>query len=305
MKFLIYSWQAYNQTALEDALIELGHETDVFTCDIDNPEEDFNFESRLYGYLSQNFYDAVISINYFPVIAKSCDKAGCKYISWTCDSPMLTLYTKSVFLPCNYIFVFDKMVFYEFKARGVKNLWYLPLAADVMRNDLILKDISDEDSYYDADVSFVGSLYEKNRYDEMVNMPDYIRGYFDALMNVQMEIYGDNFLERMITDEMEEQLDGRAVTISGNEFIGTPSLIVANTTLGMKLAALERKKILKMVSEKFKDTKVYTKSDTSDIPLLKNMGSVDYIYGMPKVFKRSKINLNITLRNIKSGTILS
>ncbi len=301
MRFLIYRWQAYNQTALEDALIQLGHEIDIFTCDIDNPEEDFNFESKLFLYLSENFYDAVISINYFPVIAKSCDKAGCKYISWTCDSPMLTLYTKSVFLSCNYIFVFDKMVFYEFKARGVKNLWYLPLAADTMRNDLILEDISDEDSCYDADVSFVGSLYEKNRYDEMVNMPDYIRGYFDALMNVQMEIYGDNFLERMITDEIEEQLDGRAVTISGNEFIGTPSLIVANTTLGMKLAALERKKILKMVSGKFTNTKVYTKSDTSDIPLLKNMGSVDYIYEMPKVFKKSKINLNITLRNIKSG----
>lgn len=301
MKFLLYRWQAYNQTALEDALIELGHDTDIFTCDIDNPEEDFNFESKLFGYLSENFYDAVISINYFPVIAKSCNKAGCKYISWTCDSPMLTLYTKSVFLPCNYIFVFDKMVFYEFKAMGVKNLWYLPLAADVMRNDFVLEGTDEGDSIFDADVSFVGSLYEKNRYDEMVNMPDYIRGYFDALMNVQMELYGDNFLERMITDEIEEQLDGRAVTISGNEFIGTPSLIVANTTLGMKLAALERKKILKMVSAKYKNTKVYTKSDTSDIPLLKNMGSVDYIYEMPKVFKRSKINLNITLRNIKSG----
>jgi len=44
MKFLVYRWQAYNQEALEDALISLGHEIDTFTCEIDNPEEDAEFE---------------------------------------------------------------------------------------------------------------------------------------------------------------------------------------------------------------------------------------------------------------------
>jgi len=304
MKFLLYRWQAYNQTALEDALIKLGHKIDTFTCEIDNPEEDKEFETKLDSYLAAHRYDAVISVNYFPVIAKSCNRKGCRYVSWTCDSPMLTLYTKSVFLPLNYIFVFDRQVYYEFKAMGVKHLWYLPLAVDVERNDYILNGYGEKDCYkkdYQADVSFVGSLYEKNRYDEMVHMPDYIRGYFDALMNVQMEIYGDNFLEKMISGEIEEQIDGKAVSISGNEFIGTPALIVANTTLGMKLAALERRKILNMVSRRIRDTKIYTESNTEDIPLVKNMGRVDYIYGMPKVFNQTKVNLNITLRNIKTG----
>lgn len=299
MKFLLYRWKAYNQDALEDALIKLGHMVDAFTCEIDNLEEDREFEGKLDTYLSCHEYDAVISINYFPVIAKSCNRMGCRYISWTCDSPMLTLYTKSAFLPVNYIFVFDKQVYYEFKARGIKNIWYLPLAVDVERNDYILQYCTEQK--YKADVSFVGSLYEKNRYDEMIYMPEYIRGYFDALMNVQMEIYGDNFLERMISDDIEEQLNGKAVHISGDEFIGTPALIIANTTLGMKLAALERRKILNMVSRKVHDTKIYTESSTEDMPLVKNMGKVDYIYDMPKVFAQSKINLNITLRNIKTG----
>lgn len=298
MKFLVYRWQAYNQMALEDALINLGHETCTFTCEIDNPEEDAEFEGKLDAYLKEQDYDAVISINYFPVIAKSCNRTGCKYISWTCDSPMLTLYTKSAYLPSNYIFVFDMQAYCEFKARGIKNIWYLPLAADTARNDYILSQVPKKD--YHADISFVGSLYEKNRYDEMVNMPDYIRGYFDALINVQMETYGDNFLERMLSD-IEDQLEGRAVNISGNEFIGTPSLIVANTTLGMKLASLERRKILNMVSRKVKNTKIYTGSNTDDIPFIKNMGKANYIYEMPHVFHQSKINLNITLRNIKTG----
>jgi len=184
MKFLVYRWQAYNQEALEDALISLGHEIDTFTCEIDNPEEDAEFEGKLDAYLKCHSYYAVVSINYFPVIAKSCNRTGCKYIAWTCDSPMLTLYTRSVFLPSNYIFVFDMQVYCEFKARGVKNIWYMPLAADIARNNFILGKTPVKD--YHADVSFVGSLYEKNRYDEMVNMPPYIRGYFDALINVQM-----------------------------------------------------------------------------------------------------------------------
>lgn len=284
--------------ALEDALINLGHETCTFTCEIDNPEEDAEFEGKLDSYLKKQDYDAVISINYFPVIAKSCNRTGCKYISWTCDSPMLTLYTKSAYLPSNYIFVFDMQAYCEFKAMGIKNIWYLPLAADTARNDYILSQVPKKD--YHADVSFVGSLYEKNRYDEMVNMPDYIRGYFDALINVQMETYGDNFLERMLSD-IEDQLEGRAVNISGNEFIGTPSLIVANTTLGMKLASLERRKILNLVSRKVKNTRIYTGSNTDDIPFIKNMGKADYIYEMPHVFHQSRINLNITLRNIKTG----
>lgn len=299
MKFLLYKWKAYNQVALEDALIKLGHIIDIFTCEIDNLEEDKEFETNLDTYLTDHKYDAVISINYFPVIAKSCNRMNCKYISWTCDSPMLSLFTKSVYLNTNYIFVFDKQVYYRFKGMGVKNIWYLPLAVDVERNDYILKNYTDKD--YQADISFVGSLYEKNRYDEMIFMPDYIRGYFDALINVQMEIYGDNFFERMISGEIEEQLKGRAVTISGDEFIGTTALIVANTTLGMKLASLERKKILNMVSRKVRNTKIYTESNTDDIPLVKNMGKVDYIYDMPKVFVQSKINLNITLRNIVTG----
>ncbi len=299
MKFLLYKWKAYNQVALEDALIELGHKIDIFTCGIENLESDLEFEEKLDRYLKNYKYNAVISINYFPVIAKSCNRMSCNYISWTCDSPMLALYTKSAFLPKNYIFVFDRQAYFEFKAIGIKNIWYLPLAVDVDRNDYVLKDC--DENNYSADVSFVGSLYEKNRYDEMVYMPDYIRGYFDALMNVQMEIYGDNFFERMISGEIEEQLEGRAVDISGDEFIGTPALIVANTTLGMKLAALERRKILNMVSQKVRNIKIYTESNTKDLPLVKNMGKVDYIYQMPKVFNQSKINLNITLRNIKTG----
>ena len=69
----------------------------------------------------------------------------------------------------------------------------------------------------------------------------------------------------------------------------------------MNLYSLERRKILNLVSRKVKNTRIYTGSNTEDIPFIQNMGKVDYIYEMPHVFSQSKINLNITLRNIKTG----
>ena len=47
--------------------------------------------------------------------------------------------------------------------------------------------------------------------------------------------------------------------------------------------------------------KLYTNSDTSAYPRVNNCGSVDYYTEMPKVFRRSDININVTLRSIRSG----
>lgn len=53
-------------------------------------------------------------------------------------------------------------------------------------------------------------------------------------------------------------------------------------------------------SEHF-NTKLFTPNPTPELPLIHNMGSVDYQRQMPYVFKNSAINLNISLRSIRSG----
>lgn len=37
-------------------------------------------------------------------------------------------------------------------------------------------------------------------------LPDYVRGYFDALMKLQMEIYGENYIDGMLTAEIIDEL---------------------------------------------------------------------------------------------------
>ena len=61
-----------------------------------------------------------------------------KYVSWTCDNPLISMYHESVFHDCNYIFTFDKTNYLEFREMGVKHIWYLPLAVDTERMDALL-----------------------------------------------------------------------------------------------------------------------------------------------------------------------
>ena len=299
MKILMYQWEAYNVEDICQNLMLMGHEVDGLEYELINIEEDPGFQKQLLVCLKENGYDMVMSVNYFPVIAYGCHEAGVPYVSWTCDSPLLALYTKSVFLPTNYIFSFDKSVYYELLARGVEHIFYLPLCVDTLRLAALPQEDGEAEKY-GGDISFVGSLYERNAYDEMKNLPDYLRGYFDAAMVAQMEIYGENFLERMITDEIEEELVEQGVFIDGEEYFGGVAKIVANVHLGMKLASLERKKILRQLAAKH-EVHFYTGSDASELSGVKVHDKIDYVTQLPKVFSHSKINLNISLRNIKTG----
>ena len=89
---------------------------------------------------------------------------------------------------------------------GVKHIWYLPLAVDADRVDAILQK-SEDSVKYGGDIAFVGSLYERNSYDRIKpTLPEYLRGYFDAVMEAQLNISGANIVEPMLTTDILEQL---------------------------------------------------------------------------------------------------
>lgn len=210
----------------------------------------------------------------------------------------------------------------EFAERGA-NVYYLPLAAAVERADDVIEDWNKNNNIcfttadnkadksrrdnigvgdnYMYDVSFIGSMYRKNSYDEIKDMlPDYVRGYFDALMKMQMEIYGENYIDGMLTAEIIDEL-GRHFRIEKSErSFSNISLIFSTTVLGFKIAQLERYKLLGALSKKY-DVSVFTDDENADFVLAHNMGPVRYWDESPVIFNRSKINLNFTIRNIRSG----
>lgn len=300
MRFLLYRWQSVGTGDLEYSLVRMGHEIDSIEHVFHNYEEDNNFSKRLGEKLRLKKYDAVISFNYFQVISNVCNEWNINYISWIFDSPTLNLFSKTVFNSCNYIFIFDKALYQDVKNMGVSKVYHLPLAVNIERLEQL--EISQEEiNYYQSDISFVGSLYDKKiSYDRLVNLPNYYKGYLEAAMQAQLHIYGYNLLEDIITDEILEGLKRYVYLNLDKNSLATEKMIYATTFLGVKVTSMERRKILDELSGKF-NLDLYTDSDSKELSNVNYRGVVNYYTEMPKVFFLSKINLNMTHRNIRTG----
>ena len=124
MHILMYRWKAYNYWDIEETFKLLGHTVDNIEQKLGNYDIDPEFEVILRDRLHQVHYDMVFTVNYFALISNICQELGIKYVSWTCDNPLISMYHQSVFHDCNYIFTFDKTNYLEFKAMGVKHIWY-------------------------------------------------------------------------------------------------------------------------------------------------------------------------------------
>lgn len=334
MHILMYRWKAYNYRDIEQTFLLLGHTVDNIEQELGSYDVSPEFERVIEEKIRGTHYDVVFTVNYFPLISNVCERTGVKYISWTCDNPLISMYHESVFHACNYIFTFDKTNYLEFRGMGVKHIWYLPLAVDTERMDALLgapeedgttgivrkgmktagtvpegtgeagrrKATQDpEMQKYRGDVAFVGSLYERNSYDKIKNrLPEYLRGYFDAVMEAQLNISGANIVEPMLTTNILEQLQEYFQLEKSEGSFSDLGLIFQTTVLGFKIAEIERRRALIELSKHYK-VNVYSNSDVSDLLRIQYCGSVDYWSEMPKVFRMSKINLNFTIPNIKSG----
>ncbi len=311
MHILMYRWKAYNYRDIEQTFLLLGHTVDNIEQELGSYDVSPEFERVIEEKIRGTHYDMVFTVNYFPLISNVCERTGVKYVSWTCDNPLISMYHESVFHDCNYIFTFDKTNYLEFRGMGVKHIWYLPLAVDTERMDALLgapekagrrKVAQDpEMQKYRGDVAFVGSLYERNSYDKIKNrLPEYLRGYFDAVMEAQLNISGANIVEPMLTTNILEQLQEYFQLEKSEGSFSDLGLIFQTTVLGFKIAEIERRRALIELSKHYK-VNVYSNSDVSDLLRIQYCGSVDYWSEMPKVFRMSKINLNFTIPNIKSG----
>lgn len=311
MHILMYRWKAYNYRDIEQTFLLLGHTVDNIEQELGSYDVSPEFEQVIEEKIRGTHYDMVFTVNYFPLISNVCERTGVKYVSWTCDNPLISMYHESVFHACNYIFTFDKTNYLEFRGMGVKHIWYLPLAVDTERMDALLgapekpeRRNATQDSEmrkYRGDVAFVGSLYERNSYDKIKNrLPEYLRGYFDAVMEAQLNISGANIVEPMLTTNILEQLQEYFQLEKSEGSFSDLGLIFQTTVLGFKIAEIERRRALIELSKHYR-VNVYSNSDVSDLLRIQYCGSVDYWSEMPKVFRMSKINLNFTIPNIKSG----
>lgn len=300
MKLLVFKYTTLGFQDLFDTLCQMGHTVSCVEYKPESFEHDPKLEAYLHNRFQKEIFDAVISFNYFQVVAKCCYEKGIKYIAWVWDSPLLSLYSPTLSLPTNYVFLFDKSLYEQFASSGIKTVYHLPLAVNVKRMKSLLLTKEDK-QMYSSEVSFVGRLYQqKLSYDQVGGLSPYIRGYLEGIMKAQTKIYGYTLLDELLSEHIMEQITKQVEIYLGDEFTGDKRHVFSEVFLATKVTQMERTLLLDTLSKTF-SVDLYTDDDVKDIANVHKKPYVDYYTEMPKVFALSKINLNITHRAIHSG----
>lgn len=298
MKILFIEWASFGNDDIKDAFTAEGHSLVCFPFSNRDCRQDIQIETDLTAMLRREAPDLVFSFNYFPVISQVCKKEAVRYISWIYDSPYVMLYSYTVINPCNTIYVFDKELYLEFHNAGITTVHYMPMAANTDRlDDLCARHAA----AYLYDISFVGSLYteQHNFFDRMKTLSDYTRGYLDALMAAQMKVQGYNFIQESLGPVMDDLY--KALPMDPNpDGVESREYLYAQYVINRKITGLERTDLLTAIAARH-TLDLFTHDGSFTPANVHNHGIADYYTQMPLVFRQSKINLNISLRSIKSG----
>jgi len=304
LKALFLRWKALGEEHLEVEFELRGINTTCFTLDIlswDNYASEAISADIAKALMADDFCFA-FSMNYIPVAAIACAACRIKYIAWVYDCPQDKLYQRSISLPTNHVFVFDRATYALAQKRGVKTIRHMPLGTAVSYYDSF-PDLEEFRDKHSCDVSFVGRFYIEPGYDYygyLGKLPDYTKGFNNALMKAQNGIYGDFFIEKALTDRVVADM---AACYRFRELPGqTESLAwtYANYFLGLRVSCGERVELLSRLNGVGK-VHLYTWDKDMVIDGCENLGPVDTIKEMAFVFKYSRINLNITIKPITTG----
>lgn len=302
IRIIYMDWNCYGGQDMKQALLACGMTVSLYPFD---PKTDRNapaFEKEFGSAIRSFSPQFVFSFDYFPVISKVCNILEVTYVSWVYDNPLVSLYSYTLANPCNRVFLFDRQEYLFFQNNGIPTVHYLPLAAAPgrLRADADSSDIARK---YSADISFVGSLYTEPRhqlYHRIQNLPLRTRGYLDAIMQAQKQVYGASFVEELLNEDILSDLRRACPCPPNSDGVETESYLYSNYFLLRHVTAMERTELIRKIGRKH-SLQLYTNDSAYICPGCINHGPVDYYEEAPYVFCHSRINLNITLRSIKSG----
>ena len=249
-------------------------------------------EYKIWGAITYDFSES---------IAQACFETGIPYISWIFDSPLKNLYTHYAFYPCNYIFVFDRKQKERLRQIGIKNVYYMPLA--VMPNKV--NSMSNETEK--ADIVFAGRLYKRSGNEFLMqNGEERIVKSIEKNIEECLLCWDKNV---SIYGKMEEECVEYCNWINKEKMWKKYPYITEQfcyewAVTGKLIANRERIIILNTLAEKY-DMRFYTDCEETEelSPKVKIMPPLGY-NEISKVYRNSKININITLHSIETGVPL-
>lgn len=303
VKNILYlEWNSFCNEDMFQVMQELGFNIIKIPFKREENREKEQLYQRIREAAGERECEFLFSFNYFPTVSDCCMELELRYVSWIYDNPYLHAYSYTVLNRCNYIFLFDYSMYQELKQAGIPTVYYLPMAVNEKRLSVI-KSGSRTREKYGCEVSFVGSLYTEKKhrlYDRFEKMHPFAKGYLDAILQAQLQIPGVNFLQEMLTPYVVEEMQKAYPTNPESGSVLSAEAVYADYVLARQVTALERRQILEELGALF-PVDLYTHDRNVRLSGVRNRGPVDYYKEMPYVFQNSRINLNITLRSIKTG----
>lgn len=297
MNILFYDMGSYTYRDFLYYLEKAGHHCKTVYYHFPDKFADDFFVHRFTKYLTEGTYDAVVSVNFFPLVAQICHKHRIKYLSWCYDSPLEDRLKEFFSYETNYIFLFDRIEVEGYRREDYTRVFHLPLAVNTRRLDALTFTPS-QIAAYQADVSFVGHLYGSDLDALLYPADEYCKGFVEGMIQAQLRVYGYNFLEKLITDEFLENLNGAF------RKMGQTAVSLNRRGLSFAIAAqithLERTFMIEQMGALY-DTHFYSTRSYDFATPVRSCGPVKYHTEMPGVFRYSRLNLCPTLKSIQSG----
>jgi spore maturation protein CgeB len=304
MRILYYSWNEIIKNDIISTMINMGFEVSLIDYTLRSTLEDNDFlnyvENKLIEAEKENKkYNVIFSCNYIPVLSNIALDKKIYYVSWTYDSPCMTMYSKTIFNTYNILFHFDSHEVKRISDLGVKNIYHLPLAVNIDRIHRIIR--GNVNRNFNNDVRFMGNLYndEPDFIEQVNNLPEYAKGYIKGMEDVQLLIQGNDIINELLDNKLMNKMR-KYISFTKVEgfFVNDRQLVF--DMLCKNISSRERIEILEQINKSL-PLVIYTHSDVSNLKNIINKGYINYESDMPKMFSTTAVNLNITLRSIKTG----
>lgn len=332
MTIIYCPWGEWSKEDVISSFREMGHTVIEYDKLPSSYIEDGVYENGLTDLIMSTIDSDIIvfTMNYLPLISRVVHQSSqviserevavitgtthrIRYVSWVYDCPHLTLYSKTILYDSNYIFVFDRTMGEEIAALGAPNVFHMPLAVNTMRLGQLLGGLEKGQSqissntehekigHYASDITFLGTLYEdeNNRFDQIAGLPDYIKGYVEGLVDSQLLLYGCDLVDNAFSDEICDQVLEHALFDFGPDFFDIKRNVVRDW-VRKKVTVRERRGLIQRILDNDLPVTLYAPEKPDNLTV-DYRGYADYYKDMPLIFNKSKINLNISLRSIKSG----
>ena len=295
MKIIYYYWDEYFYNDMREAFEESG--ATIFTTRKKLTDyTDVEQCNSIFDEFIDCDVDFIFSFDFYPAIAEYAHIHSVKYVSFVYDCPHLTLYSNTISYNEVYFFIFDRIQCEEVKRLGAKHVFHQPMVTNATRLSSI------DEHGYNYNISFIGSLYSNTNYDKITYLPPNIRGFIDGLIASQYLVPEGDLIENALSDFQITEM-AKCVQVELDPRFSYTHRIIFEDFIRGKVSSLDRVNALMELSkyyniDLFSNIDEYTKNELPNTLLFHP--PVDYYNELPIVYRTSKINLNITLRSIKS-----